>query len=81
MAREHEAQPRGGKRSSWRPWVLGLAVLLIIIIVAQNSQSVPIDFLFIHTTMPLIIALLIAAALGAVVGYVGPVVRRHRRDA
>lgn len=61
--------------------MLGLAVLLIIIIVAQNSQSVPIDFLFIHTTMPLIIALLIAAALGAVVGYVGPVVRRHRRDA
>jgi uncharacterized integral membrane protein len=69
----------GVKRRGWRPWALGIALILVIIIVAQNAQRVPIDFLFVHTTMPLIIALLIAALLGTVIGYVGPLVRRHRR--
>jgi uncharacterized integral membrane protein len=69
----------GAKRRGWRPWAFGIALILVIIIVAQNSQKVPVDILFIHTTMPLIIALLVAAVLGAVIGYVGPVVRRHRR--
>jgi uncharacterized integral membrane protein len=76
--RDHEVQPRA-RRSNWRPWVLGVAVILIIILVAQNSQKVKVKFLFVDTTTPLIFALLIAAVLGAVVGYVAPVVRRHRR--
>ena len=74
-----EGLQQGAKRHGWRPWALGIALILVIIIVAQNSQKVPVDILFIHTTMPLIIALLIAAVLGAVIGYVGPLVRRHRR--
>src|SRR5919198_5766624 len=53
----------GAKRRGWRPWAFGIALILVIIIVAQNSQKVPVDILFIHTTMPLIIALLIAAVL------------------
>ena len=53
--------------------------MLITIICLQNAQEVEMDILFIHTTAPLIAALLIAAALGAVVGYVGPIMRRHRR--
>ena len=78
MDRDHEAQARRSQ-PSWRLWALGLAVLLIIIFVAQNSQRVEVKFLFVDTTTPLIFALLIAAVLGAVVGYFGPVVRRHRR--
>ena len=66
--------------SNWRHWLLGIALLLITIICLQNSQEVEMDILFIHTTAPLIAALLIAAALGAIVGYVGPVMRRHRRS-
>ena len=58
----------------------GLSERLITIICLQNAQEVERDILFIHTTAPLIAALLIAAALGAVVGYVGPVMRRHRRS-
>ena len=79
MASPGELQPEP-KKSSWRPWALGVAVLLVLILIIQNSQEVKVKFLFIDTTTPLIFALLIAAILGAVIGYVGPVVRRHRRE-
>jgi uncharacterized integral membrane protein len=77
MAPPDELQPQV-KKSSWRPWALGIAVLLVVIFIAQNSQEVKVKFLFVNTTTPLIFALLIAAVLGAVIGYVGPLVRRHR---
>jgi uncharacterized integral membrane protein len=79
MASADELQPQG-RKSSWRPWALGVAVLLVLILIFQNSQEVKVKFLFIDTTTPLIFALLIAAVLGAVIGYVGPLVRRHRRE-
>ena len=66
--------------TNWRGWALGIAVLLLVIIVAQNSQDVDVDILFLNTTAPLIVILLITAVLGAIIGYVAPVVRRHRRD-
>jgi uncharacterized integral membrane protein len=77
MAPPDELQPQV-KKSSWRPWALGIAVLLVVIFIAENLQEVEVKFLFVNTTTPLIFALLIAALLGAVIGYVGPLVRRHR---
>ena len=65
--------------SNWRHWLLGIALLLLAIICLQNSQQVEINILFINTTAPLIAALVIAAGLGAVVGYIAPIMRRHRR--
>jgi uncharacterized integral membrane protein len=79
MAEPHDQQPQRAQRN-WRPWALGIAILLVVIFVAQNAQKVKVKFLFVDTTTPLIFALLIAAILGAVIGYVGPLVRRRHRE-
>ena len=65
--------------TNWRHWAIGLAVALLVIFVLVNTDEVKVDFLVGNTRMPLIIALLISAALGAVIGYIAPIVRRHRR--
>jgi uncharacterized integral membrane protein len=64
---------------NWRSWAIGIAVAVLVIFVLVNTEEVKVDFLIGETTMPLIIALLISAALGAVIGYIAPIVRRHRR--
>ena len=78
MADQGELQPQV-KKSAWRPWALGIVLLLAIIFIAQNSQKVKVKFLFVDTTTPLIFALLIATLLGIAIGYVAPLVSRHRR--
>jgi uncharacterized integral membrane protein len=71
----------GGREGPrWRLWAFGVAALLLAIVVIQNSQDVPFDFLFVETTMPLIFGLLIAGLLGFVVGWLAPIVRRGRRE-
>jgi uncharacterized integral membrane protein len=63
-----------------RGWALVVAGVLFLILVLQNLQEVRIDFLFIHTTAPLILALLVAGALGALIGWAAPRVRRGGRN-
>jgi uncharacterized integral membrane protein len=75
---QSEGAPRKEGRSL-RFWVLVVAVALLLVIVLQNGQEVEVKLLFIETTAPLIIALLIAGALGAVIGWAWPYVRRGRR--
>ena len=67
-------EPRG-----WRFYVVATAGVLLLILVAQNLQQVDINFLFIHTQTPLIVALVIAGGLGALIGWALPHVRRSRR--
>ena len=69
----------GGGRG-WRFWALTIAAVLGLILILQNLQKVKVDFLFIHTTTPLIFALLIAGGLGALIGWATPHIRRGRRD-
>ena len=73
-----EGLPRREGRG-WRVYVLGVAVLLLAILVAQNVQKVTVDFLFVETETPLIVALVIAGALGGLIGWAWPHVRRSRR--
>jgi uncharacterized integral membrane protein len=63
----------------WRFYLIIASALLLLIFVIQNSQKVPVDFLFASTNTPLFFALLIAGALGALIGWAWPHVRRDRK--
>lgn len=44
-------------------------VVLLIIFVTQNMDDVPIDFVFVDASFPLIWVLIVTAILGGLVGY------------
>jgi len=68
------------KETNWRAWGLGVLIVLVIIFIALNSETVTVKFLFFDASMPLIFALLITTVLGMIIGYLVPIVRRHRRE-
>ncbi len=72
--------PQERKGVNWRGWALGILSALVLIVCLQNSQQVSVEILFISTEAPLIVILLVAVAVGALIGYVTPVLRRHRRE-
>ena len=68
------------KPVNWRAWAVGILIALVVIVALQNSQQVRVDVLFVTVDAPLIVTLLAAVAIGALIGYVAPLIRRHRRD-
>lgn len=56
----------------------GIALVLLAILIAQNSQKVEVNFFFANTETPLVFALLVAGILGALVGWLAPRVHRRR---
>jgi uncharacterized integral membrane protein len=68
------------KPVNWRAWGVGVLIALVVIVALQNSQQVKVDVLFVTLDAPLIVTLLVAVAVGALIGYVAPLIRRHRRD-
>lgn len=68
------------RQTNWRVWAVGVLVALVVIVALQNSQQVRVDVLFVTVDAPLIVTLLVAVAIGALIGYVAPVVHRHRRS-
>jgi uncharacterized integral membrane protein len=66
------------KPTNWRAWFVGALVALVLIVALQNSQSVQVEVLFVEVDAPLIVTLLAAVAIGIGIGYVAPLVRRHR---
>ncbi|MBK5231485.1 MAG: LapA family protein [Thermoleophilia bacterium] len=87
MADPTKPNPRRAQRGQdqkgevkWKWWALGVAVVLLLVIVLQNSQKVDFNLLFISTSTPLIVLLLITALIGAIIGYTGPILRRHRHN-
>jgi uncharacterized integral membrane protein len=73
-------QRRGPESSEtqWKRWALLVVVALALIVILQNSQEVTFNLLFINTTAPLILLLLIFTLVGAAIGYLIPMVRRDR---
>jgi len=70
--------PEQRKPVNWRAWIVGTLVAIVVIIALQNSQQVRVDVLFVTVDAPLIVTLLAAVAIGALIGYVAPLIRRHR---
>ncbi len=68
------------KTVNWRAWLVGILSALILIVALQNSQEVSFELLFATFEAPLIVVILLAAAIGALIGYIAPLVRRHRRE-
>jgi uncharacterized integral membrane protein len=67
---------------NWKRRALVAGGVVLAIFMALNSQKVEVNFIFGSAQMPLIFALLIAAALGALVGWATPRLRSSRsRDA
>lgn len=79
MAPELPDLPKNDGRG-WKFYVLVVAGILMAILILQNLQEVEVRFLFIETRIPLIFALLVVGALGALVGWATPRVRRGGPD-
>ncbi|HET7444460.1 MAG TPA: LapA family protein [Solirubrobacterales bacterium] len=71
--------PREKRPVNWRAWIIGILVGLGLIVALQNSQQVSVEVLFVSFDAPLIVMLLVFAALGALIGWAAPVLIRHRR--
>jgi uncharacterized integral membrane protein len=71
--------PQQKKPINWRAWIVGILIALVVIVALQNSQQVSVEVLFASFNAPLIVMLLVFAALGALIGWAAPVLIRHRR--
>ena len=72
------SKPAAGE-TNWKGWAFVVLAILLLIVVVQNSQEVSFNLLFINTSAPLILLLVGAAAIGAAIGYLFPIVRRDRK--
>ena len=63
------ADQRYGRPSgAWTALVLGIiGLVLVLIFILQNQQTVEISYLFFHGSLPLAVALLFAAIVGALI--------------
>jgi uncharacterized integral membrane protein len=72
--------PREKKPTNWRAWITGILIALVVVVCLQNSQKVSVEVLFASFDAPLIIVLAAFTVVGMLIGYIGPVYRRHRRE-
>jgi uncharacterized integral membrane protein len=68
------------KPVDWRAWLVGILSALVLIVALQNSQEVSFEVLFASFNAPLIVVILLATAVGVLIGYIAPLVRRHHRE-
>jgi uncharacterized integral membrane protein len=73
-----ELPTRAGKQRGARFYITIAALVLAAIFILQNTQKVEVKFFFSTSNLPLIFALLLAAALGFVIGLALPRFRRPR---
>jgi len=72
--------PQEKKPLNWRAWLVGILSALVLVVALQNSQEVSVEALFASFKAPLIVVILLAVSIGALIGYVAPLVLKNRRD-
>lgn len=72
--------PQEKKPTNWRLWIIGILIALVVVVCLQNSQKVSVEVLFASFDAPLIIVLAAFTLIGMLIGYLGPLYRRHRRE-
>lgn len=72
--------PHEKKPINWRAWIIGILIALVVVVCLQNSQTVSVEVLFASFDAPLIVVLAVFVLIGMLIGYLGPVYRRHRRE-
>ena len=72
-------EPSQPDRNTKRWLLIGAGVVLLLLL-ALNSQKVEVNFILGSAQMPLFFALLAAAGLGALVGWATPHLLRGRRQ-
>jgi uncharacterized integral membrane protein len=72
--------PHEKKTTNWRAWLVGVLIALVLVVCLQNSQKVSVEVLFATFDAPLIVVLAVFTLIGMLIGYIGPVWRRHRRE-
>jgi uncharacterized integral membrane protein len=70
---------QGSNGRGWRTYAAIAVGIVILIFVIQNAQEVEVDFAFATTSTPLFFVIVISVALGALIGWLLPHVRRDRR--
>lgn len=68
----------GDSDPNWKRRALIAGGVVLLLFMALNSQKVEVNFIFGSAEMPLIFALLVAAGLGAIVGWATPRLRESR---
>ena len=72
--------PQEKKPVNWRAWLVGILSALVLVVALQNSQEVSFEVLFASFKSPLIFVILLAVAIGILIGYIAPLIHRHRRE-
>lgn len=60
-------QHRG--QTNWRLWLIGAIVVYVLVFVLLNRKTVHVSFVFFTAQASLLVALILAAALGFVAGW------------
>ncbi|MGI9584498.1 MAG: LapA family protein, partial [Acidimicrobiia bacterium] len=70
---------RTPRRGSILLVITGVIVIAAAIFIAQNSETIPVQFLMVKGSVPLWLLIVVAMALGAGLGWVVSRMRRRRR--
>jgi uncharacterized integral membrane protein len=76
--RADEASGPGGV--SWKVILLAALAIYAVLLIIFNSKTVSLDFVFITTKTRLIFLVLLSVALGALIMWLVPRMRRHRKE-